>query len=112
MKNGRKKIKITLDGLLVYFFDVWVGDQVGQEAILGIYFMVLASISLDLADGVVCLPDEVQIGQARRKPLYRSKIQAIKMKGRHVVISVGKSTEGKIGVAPPRAKLWVRRDVE
>ena len=31
----RTKIKITINGLLVYYFDVWVGDQVGQEAILG-----------------------------------------------------------------------------
>ena len=29
MTVGRTKIKITLDGSLVYYFDVWVGGQVG-----------------------------------------------------------------------------------
>ena len=62
MTVGRTKIKITLDGSLVYYFDVWVGDQVGQEAILGMDFMVMAGISLDLADGTICLPEEVRIG--------------------------------------------------
>ena len=79
MKNGRKKIKITLDGLIVYYFDVWVGDQVGQEAILGMDFMVPAGIRLDLADGMLCLPDEVRIGLSGRKPLYRPTIQAINL---------------------------------
>ena len=61
MTVGRTKIKITLNGSLVYYFDVWVGDQVGQEAILGMDFMVPAGIRLDLADGTLCLPDEVRI---------------------------------------------------
>ena len=56
---GQTKINITLDGSLVYYFDVWVGDQFGQEAILSIYFMVLAGIRLDLADGTLCPPDEL-----------------------------------------------------
>ena len=79
MTIGRTKIKITLDGSLVYYFDVWVGDQVGQEAILGMDFMVPAGILLDLSDGTLCLPDEVRIGLAGRKPLYRSTIQAINL---------------------------------
>ena len=29
MTEGRTKIKITLNGSLMYYFDVWVGDQVG-----------------------------------------------------------------------------------
>ena len=33
MTIGRTKIKITSDESLVYYFDVWVGDQVGQEGI-------------------------------------------------------------------------------
>ena len=61
MTDGRKKIKITLNGSLIYYFDAWVGDQVGQDAILGINFMVPAGIRLDLADGNLCLPDEVRI---------------------------------------------------
>ena len=55
------KIKITLDGSLVYYFDEWVGDQVGKEAILGMGFIVSAGI---LADGTLHLPDRVSIGPA------------------------------------------------
>ena len=72
LTTRRTKIKITLDGSLVHYFDVWVGDQVGQEAILDMEFMVPAGICLDLADGMLCLPDKVRIGLAGRKPLYRS----------------------------------------
>ena len=55
MTEGRTKIKITRNGSLVYYFDVWVGDQVGQEVILGMNFMVPAGIRRDLADGtLVC----------------------------------------------------------
>ena len=36
----RAKIKVALDGSLVYYFDVWVEDQAGQEVILGMDFMV------------------------------------------------------------------------
>ena len=36
MAEVRTKVKITLNGSLVYLFDVGVGNQVGQEAILGI----------------------------------------------------------------------------
>ena len=85
LATGRTKIKITLDGILVCYFDVWVGDQVGQEAILGMDFMVPAGIRLDLADGKLCLPDEVRIGLAGRKPLYRSTIQAINLSDHYVV---------------------------
>ena len=31
--EGRTKVNITLDGSLVLFLDVRVGDEVGQEAI-------------------------------------------------------------------------------
>ncbi|OWY96790.1 LOW QUALITY PROTEIN: hypothetical protein PHMEG_00032856, partial [Phytophthora megakarya] len=53
----RTRIKITLAGAYVYYFDAWVGDLTGQEAILGINFMVPAGIRLDLADKSLCLPD-------------------------------------------------------
>uniref|UniRef100_A0AAV1TUQ3 Peptidase A2 domain-containing protein n=1 Tax=Peronospora matthiolae TaxID=2874970 RepID=A0AAV1TUQ3_9STRA len=68
MTVGRTKIKTTLNGSLVYNFDVWVGDEVGQEAILGIYSMFPAGICLDLAIGTLCLPDEVRICLAKRRP--------------------------------------------
>ena len=38
----RTTIKITLAGSLVYDFDVWVGNQVGQEAIIGMDVMIPA----------------------------------------------------------------------
>ena len=52
---GRTKINITLNGSLVYYFNVWVGDKVGQEAILGMYFMVPDGVRLDLAAGSLFL---------------------------------------------------------
>ena len=73
--------------------------------------MVPAGIRLYLADGTLCLPNEVPICLAERKPLYKSTIKAINLNDIHVVISVGKPTEVRICVAPPRAKLWVRRYV-
>ena len=66
----RTKTKVTLYGSLVYYLDVWVGGQVGKEVILGMDFMVPAGIRLDLADGTLCLPDEVQIHLAGRRPPY------------------------------------------
>ena len=110
MTEGRTKIKITLNGSLVYYFDIWVGDQVGQDAILGMDFMVPAGIRLDLADGTLCLPDEVRIQLAGRKPPYRSTMQPITINDQHVMIPVGGSTEIRIGTGAPKAKLWVRRD--
>ena len=105
MTDGRKKIKITLNGSLIYYFDAWVGDQVGQDAILGINFMVPAGIRLDLADGILCLPDEVKILLTGRRPPYRATMQAITVMDQHVVIPVGKSAELKIGVSSPKSIL-------
>ena len=67
---------------------------------------------LDLADGTLCLPDKVRIGLARRKPLYKSTIQAINLNDQHVVMPVGRPTEVRVSVAPPRANFGLRRDVE
>ncbi|GMF26565.1 unnamed protein product [Phytophthora fragariaefolia] len=67
--EGRTRIKITLARSLVYIFDIWVGDLPGQEAILGMDFMVPAWIRLDLADGFLCLPDEIRI-QLRHDKLW------------------------------------------
>ena len=72
---GRTRLKVTLAGLLVYYFDAWVGDQPGHDAILGMDFMVPAGIRLDLADGTLCLPDEVQVQMTGRRPLYGSQMQ-------------------------------------
>ena len=67
--------------------------------------MVPACIRLDSADRNLCLPDEVRIGIAGRKPLYRSTIQAINLNDQHVVIQVGNLAEVRVSVAPSRAKL-------
>ncbi|GMF19284.1 unnamed protein product [Phytophthora fragariaefolia] len=63
MAEGRTRLKITLAGSLVYFFDAWVGPPTGgQDLILGMDFMVPAGIRLDLADGTICLPAEIDMG--------------------------------------------------
>ena len=110
MTEGRKKIKITLNGSLVYYFYVWVGDQVGQEAIMGMYFMVLACIRLDSADGTLGFPDEVMVHLAGRRPLYGSSMQPIVAPEQHLVLPVGRPTEIRIGNIQFNDKLWVRCD--
>ena len=104
MTVGRTRVKITLGGSLVYYLDVWVGDQVGQEAILGMDFMVAAGIHFDLANGTLCPPDEVRVFAGRRPP-YRSNIPAINLNEQHIVIPAGRSTEARIGVNPPSPKF-------
>ena len=111
MTAGRTKIKITLDVSLVYYFDVCVGNQAEKEAILGINFMVPASIRLDLADGTIFLPNDLGIVLAGWRPPYRPNRSAINRNQRHISIPAGKSTEIRIGINPPKSKLWVRRDV-
>ena len=76
---GRMKVKITLNGVLIYLFDVWVGAMVGQDAILVMDFMVPAGIRLDMADGTICLPDEVRIQLAGRKTLYGGQMSDVKL---------------------------------
>ncbi|OWZ16437.1 LOW QUALITY PROTEIN: hypothetical protein PHMEG_0009774 [Phytophthora megakarya] len=61
MTDGRTRIKITFAGAYEYYFDAWVGILSGQEAILGMDFMVPAGIRLDLADESFSLLDEVRI---------------------------------------------------
>ncbi|POM80573.1 Hypothetical protein PHPALM_1570 [Phytophthora palmivora] len=45
---GRTRINITMAGSLVYFFDIWVGDLAGQDAILGMDFMIEIGQSVEL----------------------------------------------------------------
>ena len=91
-------------------FDVWVGDQVGQEVILGTDFKVPAGVRLDLADGTLVLPDEVIIHLAGRRPLYGSSMQPIVIPEQHVVIPISRLIEISIGNTKFNAKLWVRRN--
>ena len=66
--EGRTRVKITLNGVLVYFFDVWVVSMVGQDAILGIDFMGPAGIRLDMGDETISLPEEVRISWLVGRP--------------------------------------------
>uniref|UniRef100_A0AAV1UQ09 Uncharacterized protein n=1 Tax=Peronospora matthiolae TaxID=2874970 RepID=A0AAV1UQ09_9STRA len=108
MTIGRTKIKVTLSGSLVYY-NVWVGDLAGQEAILGMDFMVPAGVRLDLADGALCLPEKIRIHLAGRRPAYGSKIQHVTAEDQHVVIPVGESRKMKTAIGGAKMKLWVAR---
>ncbi|OWZ18534.1 hypothetical protein PHMEG_0007364 [Phytophthora megakarya] len=79
--EGRTRIKITLAGSLVYFFDIWVGDLTGQPAILGMDLMVSAAIRFDLAHGSISWPDEVRI----LRQLYSDKAKIVNV-GQHLRI--------------------------
>ncbi|OWZ23622.1 LOW QUALITY PROTEIN: hypothetical protein PHMEG_0001474 [Phytophthora megakarya] len=105
--EGRTRIKVTLAGSLVYFFDIWVGDLTGQQAILGMGFMVPAGIRLDLAHGSVNLPDEVRIQFSGRLQHYSDKTKTV---------NVGQYPGSKQSVELPlrlrlsiHDKLWVTR---
>ena len=96
----RTKFKVTLDGSLVFNFDVLVGDQAGQEAIQGMGYMVLEGIGLNLIDRTLRLPDKVQIGLEGLRPLNISNVLAINLNNRHLSIPSGNFTEVKIAINP------------
>jgi hypothetical protein len=109
MTKGRTKMKVTLAGSFVYYFDAWVGDQTGHDAILGMDFMVPAGIHLDMADGTLCLPDEVRIQLSGRRQLYGTQVKRV-MLDQHLQISVGGMIEVLIRTSPSAIlKLWVTR---
>ncbi|EGZ20270.1 hypothetical protein PHYSODRAFT_328401 [Phytophthora sojae] len=104
--EGRARIKITLGGYLVYFFDIWVGDLSGQETILGMDYMVPAGIRLDLADGTLCLPDEVRIQLSGRRSLCSDKAQSVKL-DRYLQLGIGESAELPMRLrGSEHDKLW------
>lgn len=111
--EGRTRLKITLAGSLVYFFDVWVGPPTGgQDLILGMDFMVPAGIRLDLADGTICLPDEVRLQMAGRRPLYGDKVEHVCWKD-HYWVDVGQTAEIRLrGQTSNQYKLWVTREID
>ena len=88
----------------MYLSDVWVGYKVGQESHTNMDFIKLVGMRMDLADGILCLPDEVRIVLVDRRPPYRSKIQAVNMNDPSVAIYFGKSTEVNIGIIPAHIK--------
>ncbi|EGZ25058.1 hypothetical protein PHYSODRAFT_478106 [Phytophthora sojae] len=110
MAEGRARAKITLAGSLVYFFDVWVGPPTGgQDLIIGMDFMVPAGIRLALADGTICLPDEVRIQLAGRRPLYGDKVEQVTLTG-YREIDIAGSVEVKLRTrSTEHQKLWVTR---
>ncbi|OWZ07963.1 hypothetical protein PHMEG_00019571, partial [Phytophthora megakarya] len=107
--DGRAKIKIILAGYLVYFFDIWIGDLSGQNAILGMDFMVPTGVRMDLADGSMRLPDEVGIPLNGRKGLYGEKVRSVILE-RSLRIPVGRSEETAARIKlSATEKLWVTR---
>ncbi|OWY98062.1 hypothetical protein PHMEG_00031266, partial [Phytophthora megakarya] len=102
--EGRTRIKVTLAGSLVYFFDIWVGDLTGQQAILDMDFMVPAGIRLDLAHGSISLPDEVRI------QLSGSDKAKIVNVGQYLRIQAGESVELPLRLRSSiHDKQWVTR---
>ncbi|OWY99521.1 LOW QUALITY PROTEIN: hypothetical protein PHMEG_00029463 [Phytophthora megakarya] len=103
------RIKATLAGSLVYFFDIWVGDLTGQQAILGMDFMVPAGIRLDLAHVSISLPDEVRIQLSGRRQLYSDKAKIVNV-GQYLRIQAGESVELPLRLRSSiHDKLWVTR---
>ncbi|OWZ20245.1 reverse transcriptase [Phytophthora megakarya] len=107
--EGRTRIKITLAGYLVFIFDIWIGDLSGQNAILGMDFMVPAGVRMDLADGSMRLPDEVGTPLNGRKRLYGKKVRSVILE-RNLRIPVGRSEETAARIKlSATEKLWVTR---
>ncbi|KAE9299541.1 hypothetical protein PR003_g22966 [Phytophthora rubi] len=71
--------------------------------------MVPAGIRLDLADGSLCLPDEVRIQLSGRRQLYNDKARIVRL-DQHLQIDVGDSMEVLMRrQTPDQDTLWVTR---
>lgn len=53
----------------MYWFEIGVGDLAGEDAILGMDFMVPAGARMDLADDTMCFPDECGSSSADGAPV-------------------------------------------
>ncbi|POM78943.1 Reverse transcriptase [Phytophthora palmivora] len=105
--KGRTRIKITMAGSLVYLFDIWVGDLAGQDAILGMDFMVPAGIRLHLAYGSINLPHEVRTQLSGRRQLYIDKARLVTV-GERIQIEIGQSVELQLHLQmSDHEKCWV-----
>ncbi|KAE9266657.1 hypothetical protein PR003_g32048, partial [Phytophthora rubi] len=72
-------------------------------------FMVPAGIRLDLADGSVCLLDEVKIQLSGRRQLYNDKARTLRL-DQHSQVNVGESVEIPLrSRASDQEKLWLTR---
>ncbi|POM64368.1 Hypothetical protein PHPALM_20106 [Phytophthora palmivora] len=91
------------------FFNIWVGDLAGQDAILGMDFMVPAGIRLDLAYGSISLPDEVRIQLSGRRQLYSDKARLVTVE-EYIQIEIGQSVELQLHLRmSDHEKFWVTR---
>ncbi|ETN01932.1 hypothetical protein PPTG_16995 [Phytophthora nicotianae INRA-310] len=79
----------------------------GQDATLGMDFMVPAGIRLDLTDGTFCLPDEVRIQLSGRRTLYGEHASAVRLEEVEV-IEAGQKIEMPLRFKPSE-KLWLTR---
>ncbi|ETM51723.1 hypothetical protein L914_04505 [Phytophthora nicotianae] len=70
-------------------------------------FMVPAGIRLDLADGTLCLPDEIRIQLSGRRPLYGEYVSAARLEELEV-IEAGEKIEIPLR-SKPTEKLWFTR---
>ncbi|KAG3105923.1 hypothetical protein PI125_g13342 [Phytophthora idaei] len=106
LSEGLTRIKITLAGSLVYFFDIWVGDLVGPRSDPEDGFYDTGGIRLDLSEAKLCLPDEIRIQLNGRCP--QCPIVAVGEGGR---IDPGESIELSVKLRARAAgeKLWATR---
>ncbi|KAG3209397.1 hypothetical protein PC129_g19586 [Phytophthora cactorum] len=86
---------------------MWAGEMSGHDAILGMDGMVPAGIRLDLADGTLCLPDEVRIQLTGRRPLYGEHVCSVEPE-RMTSVDAAQSLE--VPLCPePSETLWLTR---
>ncbi|KAE9063428.1 hypothetical protein PF010_g28992 [Phytophthora fragariae] len=72
-------------------------------------FLVPAGIRLDLADGSLCLPDEIQTHPSGRRQLYNDKARLVRLE-QHLQLEIGESVELPLRVrTSDQDKLWVTR---
>ena len=60
-------------------FNVWLGPMEGQDAILSMDFMVLVGTRSDLADGTICLPDELRVQISGRRTIYDNRVSDVNL---------------------------------
>jgi hypothetical protein len=95
----------------VYFYDVWVGDDLptDYQAILGMDFMVPAGIRLDLGDGSISLPDEVSVMLHGRRQIFSGKARPVYV-GEHRTVKIAQSLELPLRLRESdNEKLWLAR---
>ena len=118
--EGQTRVKVTLNGVVV--IDVWIGPMISQDAILGMDFIVQqivpsaisgwnpVEVRPDMADGTVCLPDEVRIQLNGCKTLYSGQMSEVKQ-GHHVKLLATEYVEVLLKRPPGQWKLWITRGI-